>query len=109
MLTGDHPLSGERCVHPAETHCLLSTCKDRASFQEAKGEPQEAAALPSLLPFPSKEGENGKEGRRKKRSDVRVLHYGVYFVMFSFLGPLKLKKNQNTHKKKKSRKRHTNV
>lgn len=70
MLLGDHPLTREGCVHPAETHCLLLTCKDMASFLETKGEPQQAAALPSLLPFLSKEGENSKKGRRKKNSNI---------------------------------------
>lgn len=57
-------------MHPAEVHCSLLACKDTASFLEAKGESQQAAALPSFLPFPSKEGENSKRGRRKKNGNI---------------------------------------
>lgn len=70
LLPGDHPVIRERCVHPAEVHCLLLACKDTASFLEAKGESPQAAALSSLLPFSSKEGEHSKKGRRKKNGNI---------------------------------------
>lgn len=73
MLTGDHPRGRDRCLHPAEIHCMLSTSKYRAGLVEVKGKAQQAAALPpplSVIPIKRGRRQQERQKNRKKKNNT---------------------------------------